>query len=192
LISRASFIALRHRNFRLIWIGLLVSLTGSTMQSAAHAVARVAAGAARAEGPGARRGRRGQSGPIIVFSLISGVVADALDRRRLMLARRVLSHAGGARARALAFPGVTHVWPIYLLAALGSAVSAFDLPARQALVPTLVPREHLPNAISLNTIMFQIAAVLGPSLGGVLIAASGVGWAYVANASRSCSSRWRS
>ena len=69
-----------------------------------------------------------------------------------------------------------------LLAALGSAVGAFDLPARQALVPTLVPREHLPNAISLNTIMFQIAAVLGPSLGGVLIAASGVGWAYVANA----------
>jgi MFS family permease len=82
----------------------------------------------------------------------------------------------------LAFQGVTQVWPIYLLAALGSAVSAFDLPARQALVPTLVPREHLPNAISLNTIMFQIAAVLGPSLGGLLIAASGVGWAYVANA----------
>ena len=83
---------------------------------------------------------------------------------------------------ALAFQGVTHVWPIYLLAALGSAVSAFDLPARQALVPTLVPREHLPNAITLNTIMFQVAAVLGPSLGGIVIAVAGVGWAYVANA----------
>src|SRR6266496_4632200 len=82
----------------------------------------------------------------------------------------------------LAFRGLTVVWPIYLLAALGSAVGAFDLPARNALVPSLVPREHLPNAISLNTIMFQTASVVGPSLGGILIAASGVGWVYVANA----------
>ena len=74
------------------------------------------------------------------------------------------------------------VWPIYVLAALGAAVGAFDLPARQALVPTLVPREHLPNAISLNTIMFQTASVVGPALGGLLIAAGGVGWVYVANA----------
>src|SRR5579872_5249418 len=82
----------------------------------------------------------------------------------------------------LAFRGVSVVWPIYTLAGLGAAVGAFDMPARQALVPTLVPREHLPNAISLNTIMFQTASVLGPSLGGVMIAASGVGWAYLANA----------
>src|SRR4029077_7664512 len=68
------------------------------------------------------------------------------------------------------------------LAALGAAVGAFDLPARNALVPSLVPREHLPNAISLNTIMFQTASVVGPSLGGVLIAATGVGWVYIANA----------
>jgi MFS family permease len=74
------------------------------------------------------------------------------------------------------------VWLIYILAALGSAVGAFDLPARNALVPTLVPREHLPNAISLNTIMFQTASVVGPSLGGILIAVSNVGWVYVANA----------
>jgi MFS family permease len=65
---------------------------------------------------------------------------------------------------------------------MGAAVSAFDLPARQALMPTLVPREHLPNAISLNTIMFQTASVLGPALGGVLIAVSSVGWSYVSNA----------
>ena len=77
---------------------------------------------------------------------------------------------------------MTRVWPLYVLAALGSAVGAFDLPARGALVPTLVPREHLPNAISLNTIMFQTASVVGPSLGGLMIASSGVGWVYVANA----------
>ena len=82
----------------------------------------------------------------------------------------------------LTFRGLTEVWPIYVLAALGAAVGAFDLPARQALVPTLVPREHLPNAISLNTIMFQTASVVGPALGGMLIAAAGVGWVYVANA----------
>src|SRR5262249_32714318 len=68
------------------------------------------------------------------------------------------------------------------LAALGAAVGAFDLPARNALVPTLVPREHLPNAISLNTIMFQTASVAGPSIGGLLIAATSVGWVYLANA----------
>src|SRR5204863_10109595 len=83
---------------------------------------------------------------------------------------------------AIAFRGVTVVWPIYVLAALASAVGAFALPARNALVPSLVPREHLPNAISLNTILFQTASVVGPSLGGVLIAASGVGWVYLANA----------
>src|ERR1700752_4185397 len=119
--------------------------------------------------------------PIVVFSLISGVVADALDRRRLMLATQILSTIVAFVLAVLAFQGVTQVWPIYLLAALGSAVSAFDLPARQALVPTLVPREHLPNAISLNTIMFQIAAVLGPSLAGIVIAGWGVGWVYVIN-----------
>src|SRR5206468_791947 len=73
-------------------------------------------------------------------------------------------------------------WPLYGLAALGSAVGAFDLPARNALVPTLVPRQHLPNAISLNTIMFQTASVVGPSAGGVMIAAASVGWVYFANA----------
>ena len=74
------------------------------------------------------------------------------------------------------------VWPVYLLAALGAAAGAFDGPARQALIPTLVPREHLPNALSLNQIMFQSASVLGPSIGGLLIASLGVGWAYLFNA----------
>jgi MFS family permease len=82
----------------------------------------------------------------------------------------------------LTFRGLTQPWPIYLLAALSSAASSFDGPARQALIPSLVPREHLPNAISLNTIMFQIASVAGPSLGGLVIASLSVGWVYVVNA----------
>jgi MFS family permease len=100
----------------------------------------------------------------------------------VMLATQLLAAMVACGLAVIAFRGITVVWPIYLLAALGAAVGAFDMPARQALVPTLVPREHLPNAISLNTIMFQTAAVLGPSLGGIVIATSGVGWAYVANA----------
>ncbi len=182
MISRRSFVALQHRNYRLIWIGLLVSFTGSMMQNAAllwHVSLLV---------PPQRKGLAlGFVGlvrvvPVVVFSMISGVVADAWDRRRLMLFTQIAATAVAVGLGLIAFKGVTVVWPIYVLAAIASAVGAFDLPARNALVPTLVPREHLPNAISLNTIMFQTAAVAGPSLGGLLIAASGVGWVYIANA----------
>jgi len=120
--------------------------------------------------------------PVIVFSMIAGVVADVWDRRKLMLVTQTAAALVALALAGIAFANVRHLWLIYLLAAAGSAVGAFDLPARNALVPTLVPREHLPNAISLNTIMFQTAAVAGPSLGGILIAASNVGSAYVANA----------
>jgi MFS family permease len=182
LISRASFVALRHRNYRLLWIGLFVSFSGSMMQNAGllwHVSLLV---------PPERKGLAlGMVGlvrvfPIVIFSMISGVVADAWDRRKLMLFTQVAATVVAAVLAILSFRGLTQVWPLYALAAIGSAVGAFDLPARGALVPTLVPREHLPNAISLNTIMFQTASVVGPSLGGLMIASSGVGWVYVANA----------
>jgi len=177
-----SLVALQHRNFRLIWIGLLVSFSGSMMQNAAllwHVSLLVSP---------ARKGLAlGLVGlvrvlPVIVFSLISGVVADAWDRRKLMLFTQTAAAAVSLALAILAFNGLTAPWPIYALAALGSAVGAFDLPARQALVPMLVPREHLPNAITLNTIMFQTASVVGPAIGGLLIASTSVGWAYLANA----------
>lgn len=180
--ARPSFSALRHRNFRLLWIGLFLSFTGSMMQNAAllwHVALLV---------PPERKGLMlGMVGlvkvvPIIVFSMVSGVVADAWDRRRVLLVTQVAATAVAAGLAALAFSGVTRVWPIFVLAAIGAGVGAFDMPARGALVPSLVPREHLANAISLNTIMFQTAAVVGPSLGGVLIASTSVGWAYMANA----------
>ena len=82
----------------------------------------------------------------------------------------------------LTFRGLSSLWPIYVLAACSSAAGAFDLPARQSLVPNLVPREHLPNAITLNTIMVQVASVAGPALGGVVIATGGVAWVYAFNA----------
>jgi MFS family permease len=181
LFSRQSFVALRHRNFRLIWIGLMVSFTGSMMQNAAllwHVSLLVP------ERKGLALGMVGlvRVVPVAFFSMLSGVVADAWDRRKLLLCTQVCATFVALTLAVLTFRGLTHVWPVYVLAALGAAVGAFDLPARGALVPTLVPREDLPNAISLNAIMFQTASVVGPSLGGVVIAASGVGWVYVANA----------
>jgi MFS family permease len=177
-----SLVALQHRNFRLLWFGLLISFAGSYMQTAAllwH-VSLLA--------PPDKRGLAlGTVGlvrvvPIIVFSLVSGVVADAWDRRRLMLRTQSAAAFVAALLAALAFAGVSKLWPIYVLSSLGSAVTSFDNPPRQALVPALVPREHLPNAISLNTIAAQVASVCGPALGGVLIASAHVGWAYLSNA----------
>src|SRR5947209_19382367 len=114
--------------------------------------------------------------------MISGVVADAWNRRKLMLSTQLASTAVAVALAVLTFRGLAVLWLIYVLAAPRTSVGAFALPARNALVPTLVPREHLPNAISLNTIMFQTASVVGPSLGGWLVAGTHVGWAYVANA----------
>jgi len=176
------FAALQHRNFRLLWLGQLISFSGSMMQQAAilwHVSLLV---------PPHRRGLAlgivglVRVGPIVVFSLLSGVVADALDRRRLMMVTQVSAALVATALATLAFSGVSVVWPVYLMAAFGAAAGAFDGPARQALIPTLVPREHLPNALSLNQIMFQSASVLGPSIGGLLIASLGVGWAYLFNA----------
>ena len=121
--------------------------------------------------------------PIVVFSLFSGVVADALDRRRLMLLTQI-GHgaAGGRRSRWLTFarPGAR----LADLRAGGARVGRRRVRRAGApgADPNLVPREHLPNAISLNTIMFQVASVVGPSLGGIVIARVGVGWAYALNA----------
>jgi MFS family permease len=177
-----AFSALRHRNFRLIWIGLLLSFIGTFMQNAAllwnvsllvppdrKGLALGAVGLVRVI-------------PILIFSMISGVVADAWDRRKLMLLTQSGSAVVAVGLAWLALSGNTSVWPVYALAALGSAVGAFDLPARQSLVPSLVPRHDLPNAISLNTIMQQTSQVLGPALGGIVIASANVGWAYVFNA----------
>ncbi|MBL8056720.1 MAG: MFS transporter [Anaerolineales bacterium] len=174
--------ALRYRNYRLLWIGLIISMAGSMMRQAAilWQVSLLAAPAEKALALGVVGLVRVI--PIIVFSFISGVVADAVDRRRLM----VLTNAGmgvvSAVLAVITFSGhITLGW-LYLLAALSAAIGSFDGPARQSLFPTLVPREHLPNAISLNSIMFQVASVTGPMLGGVVIAAGGVGWAYALDA----------
>ena len=120
--------------------------------------------------------------PIIAFSILSGVVADALDRRKVMLVTQSTMAVFAAGLAALTVGGLGTVWPIYLLAALSSGAASFDGPARQALIPNLVPRADLANALGLNTLMFQIAAVGGPTLAGLVIATAGIAWVYAINA----------
>jgi MFS family permease len=161
---------------------LLLSFTGSFMQNAAilwHVSLLV---------PDDRKGLAlGGVGlvrfvPIVVFSMISGVVADAWNRRRLMLVTQTLSTVVALTLALLTSRGLASLWVLYAMAALGASIGAFDPPARQALVPMLVPREHLPNAISLNTIMVQAASVAGPALGGFVIGSAGLAWVYLVNA----------
>mgnify|MGYP003344664042 CR=1 FL=1 len=181
-MPESPFLALRHRNFRLLWTGQLISMAGSMMQNTAllwHVASIVS--------PERRGVALGLVGlvrilPIIVFSLVSGVVADAVDRRRLMLVTQTGMALCAVLLAVLEFSGVRLLWPVYALAALSAAFGTFDGPARQSLTATLVPREHLPNAISLMTLMFQFAAVAGPAASGLVIAASGVAWCYVWNA----------
>ncbi len=179
---RASpFVALRHRNYRLLWLGQLVSQSGSTMQTAA--ILWHVALLAPPDGKALALGLVGlvRLLPILLLGPVSGVVADARDRRRLMLATQTAMGLVAGTLAVLTFRGLGVAWPIYLLAGLNAAAGAVDSPSRQSLVPNLVPREHLPNAISLNTIMSQTASVVGPSLGGVVIATLGIGWAYALN-----------
>ena len=176
------FPALRYRNFRLLWSSQLISMAGSMMQTAAilwHVSLLV---------PPQQRGLAlGMTGavrivPIVAFSIVSGVVADHYNRRLVMLLTQTGMALCAVALAVLAFAGTRGLWPVYLLAALSSAFWAFDGPARQSLIPNLVPREILPNAISLNTIMFETAAIAGPALGGLVIAWRGVAWAYAFNA----------
>ena len=177
----SSLVALQYRNFRLIWFGLLVSFSGTFMQNAAllwH-ISLIVPPDKKALALGLVG--LGRVVPVVVFSMISGVVADALDRRRVMFLTQTLAALVALALAVLTYRGVTAIWPIFVLAAIGGGVGAFDLPARAALVPMLVPREHLPNAITLNTIMFQTASVVGPALAGFVIAATGIAATYALN-----------
>src|SRR5919205_774007 len=153
---RSSFIALRHRDFRLLWLGQLVSGTGSQMQLVAinwhvyiltkSPLALGIVGLVRVV-------------PIIVCSLVGGVVADAVNRKHLMLVTQTVMLASAAALTLETALGLKSVWPLYLLTAVSSAAVAFDNPARQALLPTLVPAEDFPNAVSLGLIVFQLSMI---------------------------------
>lgn len=171
--------ALKYHDFRLLWGGQLLSNIGSQMQLMAlnwhiyllthSAVALGLIGLVRFI-------------PIVIFSLLGGVAADAFNRKKVLFATQtgltILSCI-------LAITTFTkHITPliIYTITTLSTIVAAFDGPARQSFFPNLVDREHLSNAISLNSIMFQTTTIVGPGIAGFVIAASGVGSVYALNA----------
>jgi MFS family permease len=181
-VLRSSLVALTHRNFRLLWLGTLVSLAGSFMRTAAilwH-VSLLAPPSQKALALGIVGLVR--VAPLILFSFVSGIVADASDRRKLMMLTSVSMMAISGILALVTFTGRDALPVVYLLAGASAAMGSFDNPARQSLFPSLVPREHLQNAISLNGTMVQAASVLGPMVGGLIIALAGVAWVYAVDA----------
>ena len=119
---------------------------------------------------------------ILLFSVVAGVAADPFNRRRLMFVTQTALALLAALLRWLTMSGAVSLWSIYAITALSAGVSAFDMPARQALVPNLVDRQDLTNAFSPNAIAHEIRSVAGPALGGLIIALSGAGNVYWINA----------
>jgi MFS family permease len=164
--------ALRHRDFRSLWAAQLVSLTGTQMQSVAiHWHVYLLTHSPLALGlVGLTRVL-----PIIAFSLWGGIVADRADRKKVMLIAQSAMAAISLVLAVLTTSGRETLAALYVLNGLLAAASAFDNPARQALVPRLVPPEDLPGALALNLTMFQAALIIGPGLAGLMIAGHGTG-----------------
>ena len=110
-----------------------------------------------------------------------GVVADAVDRKRLMFVTQTVMMVSACALAAVTWFGLRSVWPIYVLTALAAAATAFDNPARQALMPMLVPAEEFPNAVSLWMIVFHLSTVIGPALAGLLLGLYSPGLVYAVN-----------
>jgi len=172
--------ALTHRKYFYLWLGLLISMAGSQMQLAAiHWHIRELTGEPNPLALGGIGLARIL--PVIVFSFVGGAVADNFNRRRILLLTQSILAVQAMALAYLTFTGQIEIWHIYLLTAIQAAASAFDLPARQAMIPNLVSVEHLPSAFSMNSIAFNTGAILGPLLFG-LVPEGGQGYAYLLNA----------
>jgi MFS family permease len=119
--------------------------------------------------------------PIVLFSLLGGVFADRHDRRKVLLGSQYIQTFCAFLLAALVFTGVVHVWHVLCLSVLVGIAQSFGGPAYSALIPSLVPKEHLQNAISLNSIQFNLARVIGPALGGIALIKLGAAWNFTFN-----------
>ncbi|MCH8979267.1 MAG: MFS transporter, partial [Armatimonadetes bacterium] len=117
--------------------------------------------------------------PLLMFSLVGGVAADHMDRKRLMVLTRVAMTVLAAALAAVTFSGVASLAWLYSLVALSSVARAFDGPARNALMVNLVPTKDLPNALSVNGIAWRLSDVVGPIITGAIILFAAIGWSYV-------------
>ncbi|MCX7623345.1 MAG: MFS transporter [Thermomicrobium sp.] len=171
--------ALRFRDFRLLWVGQFVSMLGSQMQTVALSwlVYDLTGSPAQLGGIALARAI-----PTIVLSLFGGTLADQVDRRKLLLVTQSTAALLLGVLAACVTLGWTALPLLYLLAFASAAAMSFDSPARQALVPALVPRERLANALTLNVLAWDVAAVVGPALGGLVIARVSVAAAFWADA----------
>lgn len=172
--------ALRHRNYRLFFFGQGLSLIGTWLT-------RVATGwlVYRLTGSALMLGVIGFAGQIPTFLLaaFAGVWVDRLDRHRVLVATQSLAMLQSAALAALALSGVIRVWHLAALGAFQGVINAFDMPARQSFVVDMVEtRDDLPNAIALNSSIFNAARLIGPSIAGILIAAVGEGWCFAVDA----------
>jgi len=120
--------------------------------------------------------------PIFLFSLIGGVVADRVERRKILLASQYLQMTTAGLLTILTATGVVHVWHILCLSFVSGLAQAFGGPAYQALIPTLVDKEDMPNAIALNSIQFNVAVMVGPALAGLALGRLGEKWCFGLNA----------
>lgn len=174
-VSERGLVALRSRDFRLLVMGQAVSITGSQMQQVAvvwqlylltHSALSL--------------GMLGffRVAPVLAFALGGGVVADAFDRRRLLLISQSMLALASVGLAVTTLAGWISPPVIYGLACLAGTANAFDSPARQALISKIVPREHLPNALSLYAMVWQVGRIGGPALGGAMLAWAGVAPIY--------------
>jgi len=167
-----TFDSLRYRDYRLLWIGTLFSSSGQWIQQVSIGWLTYALTGS----PfllGVVNGLR--SVPLLVLGPFGGVAADRLDRKRLMLVTQLFLMTVTAVFATVIFTGHAHVWNIALFSLLTGVAWAFNMPVRQSVVPKLVPRESLMNAMALNSAGFNVTRIVGPSLAGLLIAAVGIG-----------------
>jgi len=177
-VLRRVFKAFGYRDFRLLWGGACTSSVGTWMQKVAQSwLVLSISGSPFLLGLDAFLGEI----PIFLFSLVGGVVADRVERRHILLASQYIQMTCAFVLAALIGFHVVQVWHILVLSFITGFAQAFGGPAYQALIPMLVDKEDLPNAIALNSIQFNLARVIGPVLGGLALTQLGAVWCFGLN-----------
>ncbi len=173
------FKAFQYRDFRLMWFGACTSSIGTWMQIVAQGwlIYRLSHSAFLLALDQFLGGI-----PIFLFSLIGGVVADRVERRKILLGSQYVQMGTAGILTILVATGLVHVWHILCLSFISGFAQAFGGPAYQALIPTLVEKDDMPNAIALNSIQFNVAVMLGPALAGQTLAKLGEKWCFGLNA----------
>lgn len=174
-----TFRAFAHRNYRLFWTGQLISQTGTWMRTTANSwLVLQLTGSALALGAITAM----QFLPILLFSLFGGVLADRLPKRQTLLVTQSVMCAQAVAVAALTATGRIEMSHLYILTGILGCALAIDNPTRQAFVSELVGPDDLPNAVALNSSVFNATRIIGPSVAGVLIAATGLAWPFALNA----------